>query len=260
MKPLTIFGLGALLAFSFTPYASALTTAEGTATITWPGYDANFVDGSTPVPNSDPVVVQVDFAQPFKGKPLDYVQFPGLPNPSFWVEQKDAFLSESGECKYPPTDTLIATVTTVPKIEYEAYKCYFFDGSLADVGFGLYNGPDVTNLTSVTVTFHPKSIVQVSKKTVAFGVNNLAPDANNLNNYLRVDFRDFEMSIPALEPEPITTTEPTTAPATTSQPAKDLAKTGASHDQTLLVATGALSALILGGVLAFVGRRRWYEA
>jgi LPXTG-motif cell wall-anchored protein len=236
-KPLTVLGLGALLAFSFAPYASALTTADGTATITWPGYDANFVDGSTPAPNSDPVVVQVDFAQPFSGKLLNYVQFPGLPNPAFWSVQNDAFLTGSGQCIDPPSNTLIATVTTVPAIDYEAYKCYFFDGSSADVGFGLYFGPDVTNVTSVTVTFHPGSIAQVSKETLAFGVDNLG-----------IDFRDFEMLIPALEPEP------------TTQPAKDLAKTGVSHVQTLLVASGALGALVLGGVLAFFGRRRWFEA
>jgi hypothetical protein len=241
-KPLATLGLGTLLAFSFSTTASAFTNQYGTATITWPGYDTSFVSGSTPVPNAEPVVVQVDFAQPNDSIPMPYLQFPGLPNPSYWVGQNDAFLTAAGECIDPPTQTLIATLITVPAIDYTLYKCYFFDGTSEDVGFGFYRAGFTTTgilITSINVEFEPGSVVQVSNETLAYGVDAGGP----------IGFNNFPMLTPAIEPGP--TPPPNPGP----QPSEELAKTGGSTD-ALLWASSVSAAAVAAGVAMTLTRRR----
>lgn len=252
-KPFTVVGLGALLLVAVSPSAIALETEDGSASITWPGYDTNFLNGSTPVPNAEPVVVQVDFREAFSGQLLSYLEFPGLPNPAYWGDQEDAFLTASGQCVYSTTNTVVAVLTTVPAINYELYKCYFFDGSSDDVGFGLYGGPPVTGITSVTVVFPPGSIVQVMKETLAFGVDAGYRSAEAGGDIL---FRNFSILTPATEPDTTPAPETTSSPDPGPQPTRALAKTGTSAARLLPASVAAAAALVAAGTLVSIFRRR----
>lgn len=250
MNPKKLFAsltLGVVLVFSVSAAANAYTTADGTVTVTWPGYDTNFVDGSPGVPNEEPVVVKIDLAAPVAPtSPGIYTQLPGLPNPSFYTTQKDTALTAQGECIYPGTTIIIATVTTVPALDYTNFTCYFFDDiwppeDRKDVGFGIYQttGVPPAAITSATLTFQPRSIVQISKKTNV-----------PITYVAAVEFKNFAMLTPAIEPEP--TPPPNPGP----QPENELAKTGTDADWLHTTSAVVLTVLFFGVALTVLVRRR----
>lgn len=253
-KLLATLGLGTLLAFSFSTTASAFTTADGSATVTWPGYDLNFVDGTAGVPNIEPVVVQIDLVSPASDTTLTdiYTQFPGQPNPSYWTGQKNVNLTSEGECRYPDTNTLIGTITTTPALDYTAWKCYFFVNSPTDFGFGIYrDGESILAISSATFTLAPRSIVQVTKDSAVSLVQiSQQPDINNPFSSRLTKFENFAMLTPAIEPEP--TPPPNPGP----QPSDELAKTGGPTDALLWASSVSGAAVAVGVAMTLTRRRR----
>jgi hypothetical protein len=260
-------GIGALLTVLTSGPAMAVVTEDGTATVTWPGYNTAFVAGSDPVPNKEPVVIEInltkkdDDGQPFYTLTDFYFQIPGLPNPAYFEDQKNFELNVNGEYFYPGKDQLVFTLETSPAVSYDAWSAYFFDASCTTddnfcgeerslVGGGIFGS--TAKIETLKLTLAPGSLVQMSSYATV-ELLQLSVTGNP-----SVVFEDFTMLTPALAPE--TTPAPKTTPAPVPEPeselTQELARTGIPTKWMASTTAVGLAVLLAGGVLAMAGKRR----
>jgi hypothetical protein len=255
-----MLGIGALLVVLTSGPAMAIETGDGTATVTWPGYDTSFVAGSPRVPNTEPVVIDIVLTSELQLRDF-YFEIPGLPNPSYFIKQEDVSLNADGQYFYPGSDQLVFTVETVPSpVSYADWTAYFFDASRNSetlVGGGIF-GVD-HKIQSLRLTLAPGAVVQVNSET-NISVLQLTLHTNNPTE---VVFENFPMLTPALAPE--TPPAPKSTPALKSTPpatdpgpghTQGLAQTGTGTLWLTSTSAVAVAAMLTGSALALAGRRR----
>lgn len=249
-KTIIKLGIGVLLTVVVSGPAMALTNEDGAANVTWPGYNRDFVAGSDPVPNAEPVVIEIVLTEKVRLRDF-YFEIPGLPNPSYFSNQKNASLSAGGQYLYPDSNTPVFSVETVPAGDYAQWSAYFFDASFDEeviVGGGFY-GVD-WEIESITLTLAPGSIVQVNGET---NVNLLQLTTHGIKNLF---FEDITMNTPGFTAATTSSPETTSAPEPFSEQPQELAETGVAPPWHPLIPAVAISASLLGATMTMVARRR----